>query len=50
LTPFSTASLRSSCGKPAANAIPQPHEANLFDIQAKIGEVVSETDIAAWLS
>jgi maleamate amidohydrolase len=28
---------------------PGPHEANLFDLQAKYAEVVSEHDVAAWL-
>jgi maleamate amidohydrolase len=35
--------VREACG----DRDPRPHEANLFDIQAKIGEVVSETDAIA---
>jgi len=37
--------VREACGE----RDPRPHEANLFDIQAKVGEVVSEADIAAWV-
>ncbi len=28
---------------------PRPHEANLFDLQAKYADVVSETEVIAWL-
>jgi maleamate amidohydrolase len=35
--------VREACG----DRDPRPHEANLFDIQAKIGEVVSEADAIA---
>jgi maleamate amidohydrolase len=35
--------VREACGDRA----PGPHEANLFDIQAKIGEVVSEAEAVA---
>jgi maleamate amidohydrolase len=37
--------VREACGE----RDPRPHEANLFDIQAKIGEVVSESDVVSWL-
>jgi maleamate amidohydrolase len=38
---FSPFVVREACG----DRDPRPHEANLFDIQAKIGEVVSEADL-----
>ena len=38
--PASTGSSRSSSAKPSATATPRPHEANLFDLQAKYAEVV----------
>jgi maleamate amidohydrolase len=41
-TPFV---VREACG----DRDPRPHDANLFDIQAKIGEVASEADIIARL-
>lgn len=37
--------VREACG----DRDPRPHEANLFDIQAKIGEVVSEAEVFARL-
>ena len=37
--------VREACG----DRDPRPHEANLFDIQAKIGEVVSEAEVVARL-
>jgi len=38
--------VREACG----DRDPRPHEANLFDIQAKIGEVVSEAEAIALMS
>jgi maleamate amidohydrolase len=38
------------CRDGCADRDPRPHEANLFDIQAKIGEVVNEAEAARLLS
>jgi maleamate amidohydrolase len=38
--------VRDACGDRDS----RPHEANLFDIQAKMGEVVSESEVIAHLN
>ena len=42
---FTTSVVREACG----DRHPAPHEANLFDMNAKYADVVSEAEIIAYL-
>ena len=46
----STASGRSSCANASATGTTRPHEANLFDINAKYGDVVSKAEAIKYLN